>query len=61
MLDWLRAFTSAFLGRLHRTKGHKAMQTDTNREGHIFRLIAGTVMVLAILFGVLELFNVVHI
>lgn len=37
------------------------MQIETNQEGRVFRLIAGTIMVAAILFGVLELFNVVHI
>jgi hypothetical protein len=37
------------------------MKTETNREGNVFRLVAGTMMVVAILFGVLELFNVIHI
>lgn len=37
------------------------MATESNPSGHAFRLIVGTVMVLLILFGVLELFNVVRI
>jgi hypothetical protein len=37
------------------------MATESNPSGHVFRLVAGTVMVLLILFGVLELMNVVHI
>jgi hypothetical protein len=37
------------------------MQTEPSREGQVFRLVAGTMMVAAILFGVLELFNVIHI
>jgi len=37
------------------------MPIDSKREGEVFRLIAGTMMVVLILFGVLELFNVVHI
>jgi hypothetical protein len=37
------------------------MQTETNQEGRVFRLVAGAMMIVAILFGVLELFNVVHI
>ena len=37
------------------------MPTETNREGHVFRLVAGAMMILAILFGVLELLDVVHI
>ena len=35
--------------------------TETNNEGHTFRLIAGTMMVALIMFGLLELLNVVHI
>ena len=35
--------------------------TETNTEGHVFRLIAGTMMVVLIMFGLLELLNVVHI
>ena len=37
------------------------MPTETNREGHVFRLVAGTMMIVAILFGILELFDVIHI
>ena len=37
------------------------MTTEANPEGHTFRLIAGTVMVVLIMFGLLELLNVVHI
>lgn len=34
---------------------------EANNEGHTFRLIAGTMMVMLIVFGLLELLNVVHI
>ncbi len=34
---------------------------EANSEGYAFRLIAGTVMVVLIMFGLLELLNVVHI
>jgi hypothetical protein len=34
---------------------------STRREDEIFRMAAGTLMVLAILFGVLELLNVIHV
>ena len=37
------------------------MATESNPGGHVFRLVAGTMMVLLIFFGVLELLNVVHI
>ena len=37
------------------------METESNPSGHVFMLVAGTLMVLLILFGVLELANVVHI
>ena len=37
------------------------MATESNPSGQVFRLVVGTVMVLLILFGVLELFNVVRI
>jgi hypothetical protein len=36
-------------------------QTDANSSAAKFRLVAGAMMVGAILFGVLELFNVIHI
>ena len=34
---------------------------ETNPDAHTFRLVAGAVMVLLIMFGLLELMNVVHI
>jgi len=37
------------------------MQGDTAREAQMFTLVAGCLMVGLILFGVLELFNVVHV
>jgi hypothetical protein len=37
------------------------MAIGTKREDDIFRMVAGAVMVLAILFGVLELADVIHI
>ena len=37
------------------------MATESNPSGHTFRLVVGTVMVLLIVFGLLELMNVVHI
>ena len=38
------------------------MALDTpKREQQIFVMAAGTLMVLAILFGVLELLNVIHV
>jgi len=36
-------------------------QTDANSSAAKVRLVAGAMMVGAILFGVLELFNVIHI
>jgi hypothetical protein len=37
------------------------MPIGTKREDDIFRMVVGTVMVLAILFGVLELADVIHV
>ena len=37
------------------------MQTDTNRQNEIFRIVAGVMMVAVILFGVLELMDVIHV
>jgi hypothetical protein len=37
------------------------MAIGTRREDDIFRMVVGTVMVLLILFGVLELADVIHI
>ena len=37
------------------------MPVETKREDEIFRMVAGAVMVVAILFGVMELMNIVHI
>jgi hypothetical protein len=37
------------------------MPVQTNRENDIFRMVAGVMMVAAILFGVLELMDVIHI
>ncbi len=37
------------------------MQTETNRENEIFRIVAGALMVVLIVFGVLELMDVIHI
>jgi len=37
------------------------MQTDTKRQNDIFRLVAGCMMVAAILFGVLELLDVIRV
>jgi hypothetical protein len=37
------------------------MPVETNRENEIFRMVAGVMMVVAILFGVMELMNIVHI
>ena len=34
---------------------------EANPEGHTFRLVAGTMMVALIMFGLLQLLNVVHI
>ena len=37
------------------------MPVETKREDEIFRMVAGVVMVVLILFGVRELMNIVHI
>jgi len=37
------------------------MPVETKREDEIFRMVAGVVMVVFILFGVMELMNIVHI
>jgi hypothetical protein len=37
------------------------MAVESNREREIFRLVAGTMMVVLILFGLLELMDVIHI
>lgn len=37
------------------------MRSDTKREAEVFTLVAGCLMVGLILFGVLELLNVVHV
>ena len=37
------------------------MPVETKREDKIFRMVAGVMMVAAILFGVLELMNIIHI
>jgi hypothetical protein len=37
------------------------MSLRINGEADVFRLIAGTMMVLAIVFGVLELMDVIHV
>jgi len=37
------------------------MPVETNRENEIFRMVAGIMMVGAILFGVMELMNIVHV
>jgi hypothetical protein len=37
------------------------MPVETKREDEIFRMVAGVVMVVLILFGVMELMNIVHI
>jgi hypothetical protein len=37
------------------------MPTDTNRENEIFRMFAGALMFVLIMFGVLELMGVIHV
>jgi len=37
------------------------MPVETKREDEIFRMVVGVVMVVLILFGVMELMNIVHI
>ena len=37
------------------------MKTDANRGTQVFRLVAGSLMVVAILFGVLQLMDVIHV
>jgi hypothetical protein len=37
------------------------MQMDANRQSEIFRVVAGVMMVALILFGVLELMDVIHV
>ena len=37
------------------------MPVETKREDEIFRMVAGVVMVVLILFGVMELMNIVHV
>ena len=37
------------------------MPLRINGEADVFRLVAGTMMVLSILFGVLELMDVIHV
>ena len=37
------------------------MAVETKREGEVFRIVAGVIMVAAILFGVLELTDVIRI
>jgi hypothetical protein len=34
---------------------------QSKREDDIFRMVAGAIMVSAILFGMLELFDVIHV
>jgi hypothetical protein len=42
-------------------KGQRDMKTDSNRETQVFRIVAGTIMVVAITFGVLQLMDIIHI
>jgi hypothetical protein len=37
------------------------MPTDTNRENEIFRMFAGALMFVLIMFGVVELMGVIHV
>ena len=37
------------------------MPAEANREGEVFKMVAGALMILLILFGLLELFKIVHI
>ena len=37
------------------------MPVQTRREDEVFRIIAGVLMVGSILFGLLELMNVIHV
>jgi hypothetical protein len=37
------------------------MQNKSNRENEIFKTVIGVMMVALILFGVLQLLNVVHV
>jgi hypothetical protein len=37
------------------------MPVQTKREDEVFRMVAGVIMVAAILFGIMELMDVIHI